>query len=155
MALMGKKEWRLIMNLVIAFQMITTCFYLNVLVFIFSEHCYKPYQLGTVSGFLGQAGRFWPSFAQLTRGFFQESFKVQNYFKSNTLFTPAKHVQFNCVKLNEHQKKRTEQLNFLNGTLKYWVTNLYFHCVEFEVDKHWLEQLIIHSKEGLTLETSA
>ena len=107
------------------------------------------------SGFLGRAGRFWPSFAQLARGFFQESCKVQNYFKSNTLFTPAKHVQFNCVKLNEHQKQRTEQLNFLYGTLKYWDTNLYFHCVEFEVDKHWLEQLIIHSKEGLTFETSA
>ena len=49
MALMGKKEWRLIMNLVIAFQLIITCFDLNVLVFIFSSHCYKPYRLGTVS----------------------------------------------------------------------------------------------------------
>ena len=61
MALMEKKEWRLIMNLVIAFQIIITCFDLNVLVFIFCKHCYKPYQLGSkprASGFLGQAGRF-------------------------------------------------------------------------------------------------
>ena len=49
MALMGKIEWRLIVNLVIAFQIIITCFDLSVLVFIFSKHCYKPFRLGIVS----------------------------------------------------------------------------------------------------------
>ena len=35
----GKKEWLLMVYLVIAFQMIVTSFDLNVLVFLFSEHC--------------------------------------------------------------------------------------------------------------------
>ena len=74
------------MNLVIAFQIIITCFDLNVLVFIFNKHCDKPFRLGIVSQGLVdlkiRLADYDPHLPNWQEEFFQESFKVQNYLKS-------------------------------------------------------------------------
>ena len=127
MALAGKKEWRLTMNLVIAFQILIPCFDLNVLVFIFSywfSYSVTILKILLLGGskpgtgqFWDQAGRFCFLVWKFEREFFQGMFKVKNYLKSNTLFTPAN--MFSSTVLN-WMNIRNRELNNWISYMVYW-----------------------------------